>query len=384
MRVSSVLSVVAVLGLLGVAGTESALAVSEGVIVTGYQVNEDDPPPFPNEFSPAELAALEGAADLGLSILLHKVGIDPGTAEFGDITEAVDEFWDTATNPKGKRDEGNFVVFYSPCMMQMIAQGNAMAVRLPPGQPVAFMEGYDSSGEGFVLELNRDLAAAANVVGSGWSSGIDIEATGNSGNIIGYPSDEYRFAYEGGLGGGMLGFMSGHASVKTEGSMWASPSVPGWSIVEEFYRNFSAQVSSQAETSFYGGLLDNMVGMLQKGMPLYTYHNTESRMGQRTLASGRSESWVTYVTVVERDWASCDASTIPAGIEPTVIDSSMLPGQADSPQKAACDCSCEAFKRMAEMGDGGGDQPTAEQQAMAMCMMECSGQFMQCAMQMSR
>ncbi len=131
-------------------------------------------------------------------------------------------------------------------------------------------------------------------------------------------------------------------------------------------------------------------------------------MGKTTMA-GESESWVTSVRPYDRDEAECSVSVLPPpeegyeimrmgaggfgssgapGGAPGAPGSSGGPGTAGAPGSSGqggalnqpCDCSCEAFDRLQQQGEARGDGGP-EDQAMAMCMMQCMQQFMGCAMQ---
>ena len=103
-------------------------------------------------------------------------------------------------------------------------------------------------------------------------------------------------------------------SVDNRGSAWVSDEVAGIDIVRSFYQNFATQIAAgQGEGSFYGGMMRNMVGMLQHGMPLYTKQTTQSRVAGKAMGSGRRS------TVEPADWHDLNehrfARTVAGAIE---------------------------------------------------------------------
>jgi len=364
----------------------ASVLAEDAAIISGYTISEETPPEIP--FDEGEMAAMEGVTDIGLSMALHHLGIDPGTSEYNDITSAVDEFWDALEPQEAEIEYETFAVMYLPCMMYMVTPTHGMAIRLPPGESVAQMEAWDkTTHEAFSMDLNRKLSATSGVTGSGWSSGVNMTAQEGTDTLIGYDVQEYSFEYEGGMGasagasnngqGGILGGMGASVSVTNDGTAWVSEEVTGMDIIKSFYENFGNEIAAeQGETSFYGGMMKNLVGLLQHGLPLHTIQTTTSKVGSRTMSSGTTETWVTNATVISRNTQMCAVSTIPEGYNIT---------QMGAPEEG-CDCSCAAFERMQKMGSNrnrNGD-PTPEETAMAMCMMECGSQFMSCAMNMNR
>jgi len=401
------------LSLLSLSPATAALA-EDAALITGYSISSEKPREIP--YDEATMEGLENVADLGLSMALHRLGIDPGSSEYNDITSAVNEFWESAQPQEQEVERSDHIIVYLSCMMEMSTPTQSMAIRLPPGESIAYMESYDSStGEGFVMELNRELDKTSALTGAGWNSGINMTPTGTSESYIGYEAEVYTFEYSGGLGnkggvasspeaaasqGGLAGIAS-MVSVTNSGTAWVSDEVPGVDIVRTFYENFSNTISAgQDSESFYGGLMKSMVGMLQYGMPLHTSQTTQSKIMGQTRMAGQSESWVTSADVISWDPGRCSQTIIPDDVEVTQINTGALPGSGGpggeggsdpgsgsgsnpggSPGgsvgevEQACDCSCEAMMKLQDP-----DTPDEEKQAMAMCIMECASQFMACAM----
>lgn len=399
--------------------TAAPSVAEKAVFVTGYSINTDKPPELP-----AEYAGLTDAADIGLSMGLNYFGFDPGTREYADIMQAVDEFYDAVRPQDRQTQRGSFSALYQTCMLRYAMPPRIMAIRLPPAGAYAYMEGYDwSTHEGFSVELARDLDATRQASGEGWNSGLTMSATGATDTMLGYDVAEYSFRSRGGLGNAGqaisspqqsgAGGIASMVSVNVSGTAWVSDDVDGIGIVQTFYGNLADQVvAGQGANSFYGGLMRNMAGLLQRGLPLHISQSTKSSVAGQTMMSGTSESWVTHVAVIDRK-AECATSTIPADedYEITHIAASGMPGgsgggagagpgagagvgagtagaQGGSAQggqlNQPCDCSCAAFERLQQEGKNRKGDGGPEDQAMAMCMAQCMRQFMACAMQGNR
>ncbi len=266
--------------LLGPAASLPAFA-EEAVFVTGYTLSSETPPEFP--VSPDEMAMFGQAADIGLSMAMHKLGIDPGTQEYEDITGAVDEFFDGIRPQDRTTERTSFSALYQSCRMIFSAPPNIMSIRLPPGSSMAYMEGYDwSKREGFSVELNRDLSATQPALGAGWTGGMNMSATGATDTMLGYEVQEYTFDSDGGLGNqGQAatsvqqaagpGGLASMVSVSTSGRAWVTDEIEGWELIRTFYENLASQIaSSQGQNSFYGGLMKDLVVQLEHGLPRYT------------------------------------------------------------------------------------------------------------------
>lgn len=370
----------------------TTVVAEEAAMISGYTISSEDPPKLP--YDAAELAGVAGAADIGLSMALYHLGIDPGSSEYNDITGAVDKFFDSSRPQDREIKRESYVITYLPCMMWMATPTHSTAIRLPPGESQANMEIVDrNTREAFAIELNRESTATSAATGSDWSSGINMTPRSGRESLLGFDTREYSFESGGGLGnqgraatspqdigssasGSGLGAM---VSVNNSGTAWVAEDVPGMDIVMDFYETFSREISAeQGDSSFFGGMIKNLVGMFQHGMPLHIVQSTQSKVLGKTQMSGTSESWVTSVGVYSRDIEQCSATTIPEGYEVTQMGS-----VAGSPP---CDCSCEAFARLQQMGKkskGKGKSDPADT-AMAMCMSQCMSEFMACAMKGGR
>ena len=367
------------------------LVAEEAVFVTGYTVGSEKNPDMP--LNGDQMEGMEDAADIGVSVALYRLGILPASPEYERINEAVEMFF-TSDRPLDREiARQSFVIQYQSCMMRMDTPTQTMSIRLPPGQPLALMEMADrSTGEGFAVELNRTLDSAQAVAGSGWNSGMQMTPGGSGPELIGYDTEVYSFASSEGPGGGSSTESNGgprgkgsnrsipgaFVAVSNQGTAWVAAEADGVEIVRSFYDNFSKEVNAgQADDSFYGGMMDNMVGLLQHGLPLHIVQESQSTVAGTARKSSTSESWVNSVTLLERDDTECATTTIPDGFQVMAIGAS----KSDS---GACDCSCEAFGRLQKMGAQGSSGSQDMDLSMASCMMKCTNEFMACAMNMNR
>jgi hypothetical protein len=101
--------------------------------------------------------------------------------------------------------------------------------------------------------------------------------------------------------------LSGMVSNKVTGWGYFSTAVPGIDIVQSFYRNFAESVSPGGElSSFFGGMLNSSVALLEKGIPLEMHTALETKVLGKTVISGESMSGIYDVKLVNLpdDWCS--------------------------------------------------------------------------------
>lgn len=238
-------------------------------------------------------------------------------------------------------------------------------IHLPPGEGSGTMAMADhATQEVATLSLRRSIEAttASPVVGTGWSGQINFSGGGNAAPRIGYPTKEYEFEYSSGLGDGSqnLAMIGNMVSAKNTGTMWAADSAPGIDIIQTFYRRLTQEVSpNEGATSFFGGLINNLVGMLDKGIPLEIDQTVSSRVMGRTMVSGRSHHVITSIRLVDFDPAWCSQSLMPAGYAVTDIDQQISEalGSGDMPSSDEMSQAMEEYNRAME-------QLTPEQRAM--------------------
>lgn len=237
-----------------------------------------------------------------------------------------------------------FVITYTACRMAMYTETHAMVMNMPSDSNSAYMLMADHTTRDVVhINLTRELDEVTQYVGEGWSDMIDMRAAGQSGEHIGYDTDYYTFEYTSGLGEAGLGALTqgdveagaitsqqalgNLVSVTVNGSAWVSDSVPGIDIVRSFYENLTSRAQADQETSFFGGLIKNTVGMLSHGMPLEIEQTSSSKVMGRTMVGGRSRSIVTGIRLTETP-GSCGEIPVPEGYTVTDVNEQMSQAMA--------------------------------------------------------
>jgi hypothetical protein len=221
-----------------------------------------------------------------------------------------------------------FSITYAHCRMAMETLPHSMDIHLPPGLGEGTMSMADHGKREVVqLTLKRNIEAVADyATGAGWSDGIRMTPTQRSGSHAGFRTREYNFESTGGLGntaqgGGDASGLAGLVSVKSEGTAWLASCVPGIDIVRAFYEKLTREMEPDGESmSFFGGLIQNSVSMLEKGMPMEAENTTSSRLMGVTQISGTSHSVVTGFNIIPLPPQWCEASLMPAGYAVTDID----------------------------------------------------------------
>lgn len=277
----------------------------------------------------------------------------------GDVFAAMNELC------KGKEpfSTAPFKITYAQCRMTMDSAGQMLDIVIPPGGTEGKMDVVDfGTNEAMRINLQRDLAGTAAVLGSGWSNTVDMKSLGSGGSVAGYPTTKFQFSYSGGLGGaGGTASGAGMVSTTSSGFSWVSDQVDGIEIVQDFYRTFTQEIdSTQGSGSFMSGLISNLVVMLEKGMPMKMEQTVESKVAGMSMASGRSSMEVYNVrrVALPNDW--CGQDFIPAGMPITDVNEQInqAMGQANDPETAAA--MSDAQKQMNEAMQ----QMTPEQRAM--------------------
>lgn len=240
-----------------------------------------------------------------------------------------------------------FTITYSSCRMSMTTPTNAMVISMPSSGEQAIMLAADHPNRNVIhIELTSNIDSVSQVVGKGWNEGIEMTSTNASQDIFGYEADQYNFSYTTGLGKTALGAMTegdveagaidsplalgNLVSVETTGTAWISNSAPGIDIVQSFYRNLATRFQAGQANSFFGGMINNLVAMLDKGIPIIIDQTVSSKVMGRTSVSGRSESHVANIRLIEvaPDW--CDKTVqAPDNYETTDLNSMMQGSSAD-------------------------------------------------------
>lgn len=221
-----------------------------------------------------------------------------------------------------------FSITYAHCRMAMETLPHSMDIHLPPGLGEGTMSIADhGEREVMKLTLKRNIEAVADyATGAGWSDGIRMTPTQRGGTHAGFSTREYNFESTGGLGntaqgGGDASGLAGLVSVKSEGTAWLASCVPGIDIVRAFYDKLTREMEPDGESmSFFGGMIQNIVGMLEKGLPMEAETTTSSRVMGVTKVSGTSRSVVTGFDIIPLPPQWCEASLMPAEYAVTDID----------------------------------------------------------------
>jgi hypothetical protein len=216
-----------------------------------------------------------------------------------------------------------FVITYAHCRMAMATPTHAMEIHLPPESGTGRMSMADHATQEIVtVTLRPAVASAATVTGSGWSNPVSMNSAGSDGTRVGFPVEKFSFEYAGGLGGGgAMPAIAGLVSVKNTGTVWVSDDVPRLDIVRAFYQNLTREMQiGDGAMSFFGGLISNLVGLLQEGLPLEIDQTVSSGIAGQTTVSGRSHSIVTSVRDVTYHTGWCSQSLMPAEYTITDVD----------------------------------------------------------------
>jgi hypothetical protein len=302
---------------------------SFAVVVSGVQSDSDMQFPPDSTFTLQQLCDAGSALAPMLGNLMNRVQTPLGVPA-GAIRSSVSNQLQNMRNElcPVQDDSGQeyfFTITYAHCRMAMETAQNSMDIHLPPGGGDGQMSMADHATQEVVqLTLGRSVEAASQFTGAGWSDAIQMTQTG-SGTRLGFPTTEYRFESEGGLGVPGLSAVAGPqalgnlVTVKNEGTASLANCVPGVDIVQDFYQNLSREIHPD-QTSFFAGLINNIVGMLDRGIPLEMQQSTSSAIAGRTMVSGTSHSIVTGIEVIPMPPEWCSASLMPAGYAVTDID----------------------------------------------------------------
>jgi len=278
-----------------------------------------------------------------------------------DLSNARDQLCD---NTPPETTVQPFVLTYSSCRMGMYTATHAMVISMPAESGDAYMLVADHTTRDVMhLNLTRRIDDVSEVLGSGWNNLIEINTTGQTSEHIGYPTEFYNFEHTSGMGESDLGALTeadvqagaitsaqgigNMVSTTTSGSAWISNSVPGIDIVQSFYQNLTTQMQADQGSSFFGGLIQNMVGMLDKGIPLEIETTVSSSVMGRTMISGKSKSVVGNIRLapLRSDW--CGEQPLPDGYTITDVDQQM----SDAMSGAGAGSSPEMAEAMAEYNE---------------------------------
>lgn len=328
--------------------------INRAVLVSGVQTNYGDvvheTSPF-GEFD-GTIEALCGASDTigwamgaiigqieqsmsqaGSPITFGMIEALPGAPSRASIAASLRTVRDEVCNQEEKPPQVQPVtITYAYCRMAMVTPHQVLDIHLPPQIGTGTMSAADYlEGEAMQVTLRRSFDSAAMVTGPGWSSQVNMTSPTDGGMRIGYPTTRYEFGYEGGLGGGGMVPFANMVSTESSGTVWVSDAVPGLDIIKSFYENLTNEVSPElASNSFFGGLLNNLVGMLRNGLPLETEQTIESKILGRTSISGRSHTIITDIRLVDFRPEWCSESLLPPGMQVRDIDQEIAEAMGQS------------------------------------------------------
>ncbi len=265
-------------------------------------------------------------ADPGLATLLTRVegamniaGVDI----FRDFEHHLDAAEEALCNNEDAPYSGHFTISYAYCRMTMDTPTGSLDIHMPPNVPAAYMQAIDFvKEEGIMIDLARDLAGTMPATGTGWSNDIQMSPTGRNKELIGYDTRQYRYKYTAGMGGGSaMDAISGMVSVTNSGSAYVAPNVEGDSIPRRFYWNLASQVQpGTGMANMLTGMIKNLAGLLQNGLPLEIESKVSSKIMGVTVLSSNSESNVTDVRLVPMPDGWCERSIVPPDFDITNIN----------------------------------------------------------------
>ena len=228
-------------------------------------------------------------------------------------------------------------ITYSACRLTMDQQAILMDMTVPSVESPGAMDVADFwKAEVMRIPLHKSgsVTAAANT--SEWKASVNWTGPGDSRQLAGYSANRWDFQYTtnmnvGGGGGGMSINMS------TDGHGYFSRAVPGFELLETFYKRISEGVSiEEGGGSFFGGMMNTWVEVLKRGVPLEMDQTVTSNMGGMNMGgSSRSVFKIFSVQLVDLPKDYCTAALTPDYFEVTdagqgLSGMSMSPGGGPS------------------------------------------------------
>jgi len=296
---------------------------------------------FCNNYSDREdLERLYTHFETQVASKLAEVGMGVATDFLPDSAE-IDRMLDALKEECDREEQDSFgftKIVYSECRMTMDGTTGQLDIKIPAGSD-GHMIAFDGT-EGIIVNLTQRLQDVATHVGQGWSSDVQWQSgPGQTVEKAGYPATLAQFEYSVGMGAGYgsalaasqqaaegelsteeyleqvggleqsqaLQMISGMVSNKVTGWGYFSTVVPGIDIMQSFYRNFAENVSPSGEvSSFFGGMINSSVALLEKGVPLELHTTLETKVMGKTMVSGQSTSDIYEVRLVNlpSDWCT--------------------------------------------------------------------------------
>jgi hypothetical protein len=204
-------------------------------------------------------------------------------------------------------------ITYSGCRFTMDQQSILMDMRMPTGDVDGAMDVADMwKAEVMRIPLYKPGRGDQGSPAAQWDAAIEWSGPGDTKTIAGHPATRWEFGYATDLGfGGGTGGMS--MSMKTDGHGYFSKAVPGFELLEDFYRRFSEGISfDQGGGSSFGGLMNTWVEVLERGVPLEMDQTvTSSMQGMGAGSSTRSLMKVASLQLVDLPGDFCTRALVP-------------------------------------------------------------------------
>ena len=293
--------------------------------------------------------------EAGVGVPFQAIQYHPDMPSMGDIEDDVEKAREQLCNaPEPDVKPEFFTITYSSCRMTMETrvQGpngpgqstNALVINMPEGADTAQMLAADLvKQEAVMMEMTSQLDQLSQTIGRGWSDQIQMTLVGPPSTVNGYDTEKFSFKYTSGLGDSDLGEiltmnegdvasgaigpqqLGNLVAVESAGEAWIAPDAPGIDIVRSFYENLTTRFSPDSGgTSFMGGMINNLVGLLQYGVPIKIEQTTTSRVMGRVSARGDSETTIANIRVrdLPSDWCSRPL-TLPSNYEVSDLNQQM-------------------------------------------------------------
>lgn len=268
----------------------------------------------------------------------------------------------------------HFTITYAYCRMTMDTPTQSLDIHMPPSSAAALMQAIDFAEEsGMQIDLARDMQGTIVATGAGFADTISMSATSGTDSMLGHDVYEYSYQYAARMGGtgaapGME-MIAGMVSVDNVGTAWVAPTVEGDSIPRRFYWNLATQVQpADGMSGYFSGMIMNLAGMLQHGLPLDVSSTVTSKMAGRTVMSADSRSVITDVSLVPMPSGWCERDIVPPHFEVTNVSaqldqlSAQQGGSANAPSAAQMSAAQQELERA--MADLTPEQRAAVEQAM--------------------
>lgn len=288
----------------------SALAADiEGVTMTGYNVQFGNAAVSESALSRSQLCGADGEASLMKQINTIAERLEESLAMGGiPASDRLEE----ARSARSELCEGSeafsvdaYAMTYADCRMAMDTASMLTDITLPPGSgPVTMTMSDFYRAESSTLTLDRDLAATP--VANTEMTDVSWTGPGDSKQIAGFPAARWGFEYQGSVGAGI------GATFSTSGHGYWSQQAPGSALVSGFFDRFNREVKTvRSSASMVDGMLNTMVDMLQKGLPLEMEQTITTSVAGMRQKPMRSRMKATGVRTVRLQGDYCTRSLVP-------------------------------------------------------------------------